>query len=192
MPQYQLSLLLMLLLVGCASATTHYYVLDAHNRHIQAKPGTAIIALKLSIPRYLDRAQLVSRTETHQLLIAENHQWAGQLHENIARVLSDDLSGLLRYRVLPMPLYADLHADGTLLVDIHRFERMADGHLRLDAVWHMFRHGKRIHSGSVSLASKQTFDSRDYAEIANTMSRLLDHMAADIAQKLEHLPDSAR
>ncbi len=187
MPRFRPFMMLLLLLAGCASAKTHYYVLDAHAPNARHKADTSIIALQLSIPRYLDRSQLVSRTEGHELFIAENHQWAGSLHENMARVLADDLSGLLSCRVLPMPLHADLRADATLLVDIHRFERMADGHIRLEAVWHVLKHGQRLHAGALALDSEQAIAGNDYAGIANGMNRLLDRMARDIADRLERM-----
>ena len=44
------------------------------------------------IPSYLDRPQIVTRTDRHELIIHDFHQWAEPLEVNIARVVREGLA----------------------------------------------------------------------------------------------------
>ena len=49
----------------------------------------------VTVPPYLDRPQIVTRTSRAKLVLADFDQWAGPLADTIARVLSEDLSLLV-------------------------------------------------------------------------------------------------
>ena len=50
----------------------------------------------VSVPAYLDRQELVTRIGQNQLRLSERDRWAEPLSENIARVVSQNISALLR------------------------------------------------------------------------------------------------
>jgi uncharacterized lipoprotein YmbA len=56
----------------------------------------AISVGPIHLPGYLDQDQLVTRISQNRLSLSENDRWAEPLEDNIARVLAQDLSMLLR------------------------------------------------------------------------------------------------
>ena len=93
---------LLLLLTACSSIgggssdTTHFYSLSS----IDESKTIVIGKLKLGIgpvrlPNYLKRPQIVTRINQNELKVAEPHQWAGSLKEEITQVLTDNLSTLV-------------------------------------------------------------------------------------------------
>jgi uncharacterized protein len=49
----------------------------------------------VTVPPYLDRPQIVTRTSRAKLTLADFEQWAGPLADTTARVLSEDLALLI-------------------------------------------------------------------------------------------------
>jgi uncharacterized lipoprotein YmbA len=90
-------LVLALALSGCSfgkSPPSHFYVLNAQE---DAPPQPADHALVLRIthiglPRYLDRFEIVTRSGSNELKLADFHRWAEPLEEGIARVLAENLA----------------------------------------------------------------------------------------------------
>ncbi|MGD8283632.1 MAG: ABC-type transport auxiliary lipoprotein family protein, partial [Desulfobacterales bacterium] len=56
----------------------------------------AIAIGPVTIPAALDRSQIVTRDGTNKIRLSENHRWAGPLQQDIAAVLADNISGLLK------------------------------------------------------------------------------------------------
>ncbi|MGK2913009.1 MAG: PqiC family protein [Porticoccaceae bacterium] len=92
------ALLACLLLAGCVgtSEPANFYV-------IQPLPGTAagqLAPLKLgigpvSLPRMLDRPQIVTELDGNQVSLSEHHRWAENLGDNLTRVLGQNLASRL-------------------------------------------------------------------------------------------------
>ncbi|MCI0734351.1 MAG: PqiC family protein, partial [Methylococcaceae bacterium] len=63
---------------------------------IRLPQNTGVIGLgPVRIPKYLDRPQVVTRTDRNRIGIDDAHQWAGPLKEDVARVIRENLSLLL-------------------------------------------------------------------------------------------------
>jgi len=178
-------LLALLALAGCTSApATHYYVLDSvhpQKKEQPSKPGMVAV-LHLEIPRYLDRPRIVRRDAGNQLHISEYHQWGGRLRDNIARILSDNLSERLGVTtVSTASLPGSMDARISLFVDIRKFELLSDGFVHLVVRWHILSRGKVIQSSLENLQSDLRVEEHDYAGMAAAMSRLLGHLSENIA-----------
>jgi len=180
-------LLSILMLAGCTTPATHYYLLDSIHtgKKSESQQAGMAVHLQVEIPHYLDRPRMVSRDANNQLHIAEYHQWGGRLRENIGRVLADNLSTLPAFDTIVMsPLPGAPDAENSLIVDIRKFERLADGHVHLAVRWHLLRRGVRVYSHYEDLKSELPVAENDYAGMAAAMSRLLgrlsEHMAAGV------------
>lgn len=117
------------LLTGCAatSTPTHFYILNPITTPRPTNPITkqspTLGIGPVSIPKYLDRPEIVSRQGPNRLKIDEFHQWAGPLKDNIQFTIAENLS-----RLIPnngMALYPWKKSDGVTLrisITIQRFE----------------------------------------------------------------------
>jgi len=178
-------LLLISILPGCTTTpATHYYLLDSIHveKKGQSKEAGMVADLRVEIPHYLDRPRMVRRDADNQLHIAEYHQWGGRLHENIGRVLTDNLSTLPGFdTVSTSPLPGALDAENTLVVDIRKFERLSDGYVHLVVRWHLLRRGAMAQSRFEDLKSDLPVGENDYTGMAVAMSRLLGQLSEHIA-----------
>jgi uncharacterized lipoprotein YmbA len=135
---------LLVLAAGCAGSGegTRLYVLSpaSYAAGAAAPTDTAVVVAAVRIPQYLDRPQLVTRSDGHRLQIAEFHQWAGDLREDLTRVLADNLSRALGSpRVVAAPHALKASAAFSVQVELLAFERMEDGRVRLAARWWVTR-----------------------------------------------------
>jgi uncharacterized protein len=93
-------LLISFLMAGCVgkSVRTAFYVLnpDANRSESIRLPDYAgVIGVgPVSIPKYLDRPQVVTRVGRNKIRINDLHQWAGPLKHELMRVVQENLSRL--------------------------------------------------------------------------------------------------
>lgn len=182
------NLLLALLLGACASVpVTRFYALvpasapalvPASATKIQAPP--TIVVREVTLPRYLDRPQIVTRTGEHRLRFAEYAHWGGDLREDITRVLAANLAPhLAGSAVLPAPTFVAVKPDLVVNVELLRFDAADDGQVHLVARW-------GVQGGLVremALSRPRPGDAVD-AALVGVMSELLGDLAAAIAPTL--------
>lgn len=122
---------------GCgASSSVAYYSLgtlpDGPVAPVPPKARPAIGIANVMLPDYLDRPQLVSRTEAHRMNIEEYHRWAGRLQDEISRVLLENLRLLgASPRIDRAPWPAGFKPEIIVTVQLTTFEAFPDGTVRL-------------------------------------------------------------
>jgi uncharacterized lipoprotein YmbA len=130
---------LALTLVGCLGSATpsKYYVLSATGPENERRPeGPAISVGPVTLAKYLDRPQIVTRPTANQLDVAEFDRWGGRLEDNVAQVLAEDLSRRLgTARVTVFPPEPVGRTEARVSVTITQFERVANGDVVLEARW---------------------------------------------------------
>lgn len=184
------SLFLVLSLTGClgSAPSTRLYQLEAGaDKAAKAATGNTptLLVRDIRLPTYLDRPQIVTRGAGHRLHIAEFDQWGGDLREDMTRVLVQSLGRTLgSQRVFAAPVGIALQPDYRLEVEVLRFEREADGQVRLHARWWLARGADlgllATHEASFARASS----SDSYPDLVATMNmvyaELVDAIAASI------------
>lgn len=100
-----------------------------------ASPAVAIASP--SLPGYLDRQQLVSRSSGGELLMNPNHLWGEPLDSGIARVTAANLSRLENsLNIQPVKSFVALDYQSLLELRITRFEPDATtGNIVLECTW---------------------------------------------------------
>jgi len=131
------------LLTGCSTtAPVQYYLLTPSLETTpadRARHGFEALEIGIgpvTLPDYLDRPQIASRTSANQLSFADSQRWAEPLAENFSRVLAENISRLLgtdRIRIFPWPRSRSI--DWQLVIDIMRFENQANGTAVLEVRW---------------------------------------------------------
>lgn len=195
-PHLMTALAALVLLAGCSSGpATRFYTLTAV---AEAPPVAATVAAPrvarpvtlvitdLRLPRYLDRPQIVTRGGDHSLRMSELEQWGGNLRDDMTRVLAENLGRQLPGdRVLAAPTHMALQPDYRVEVDVQRFEREANGSVRLAARWWLTRgaDGVLLASPEASFTGT-TAGADDYEALVGSMSAVFGELARAIAHSI--------
>jgi len=193
-------LLAVISLAGCGTdKPTRLYVLTplAPKPASVSTEGVAIGVGPITLPKYLDRPQMVTSVSSNQMSQANFDQWGGDLNDNMTRVLADNLANLLatdRVSLYPWKDRAPIQFQITL--DVTRFEQVADGSTVLSAFWSLVD----AKDGSVLLMQRSTYQDagsaqtvsaeqpgRAYDAVASAMSRDLEKLSRDIANAITSL-----
>jgi hypothetical protein len=131
-------------LAACAgqSQPSKYYVLSVTEPDAARDPnGPAVTLGPVSLAKYLDRPQIVSRPTPNQLDVDEFNRWGGRLEDNVAQVLSEDIARRLKTaRIAVFPPEPAGRSDVRVAVTITRFERVGtNGDCVLEARWRITR-----------------------------------------------------
>jgi uncharacterized protein len=135
---------------ACARTPSRFYMLNPLAPSPELSPGSQaergpVIGLgPITLPKYLDRPQIVSRASPHQLALGEFDYWAEPLQENFSRVLAENLALLIPTdHVLldnwprPAPL------DYQVRVEVRHFDGWLGGESSLIARWSILDRAER-------------------------------------------------
>jgi len=142
----------------------------------------------VSIPRYLDRPQFVTRLSATEVAVNEHARWAGPLDRLIAETIVENLNGYLALGAAVIHPWrrSDGVQYGVRLRVLH-FEVTAADSATLVAQWEI----ADGHGGVVLPAQRATFThaaGRGPTAGAAALSDLLGLLSADIAAALRRLP----
>ena len=193
----------LLTLTGCpGNAPTRLYVLTATtDKPASTSPeGVAIGVGPITLPKYLDRPQIVTRVAANSLDQANLDQWGGDLNDNITRVVATNLSNLLATdRVSLYPWKDGAPVDFQVTMDISRFEQDKDGSAVLNVFWSivnpkdgtvlLMRRSSYTQSAGEPAAS-QSDNPRPFDAQAAAMSRDLAQFSHDVAAAITGLKGS--
>lgn len=185
---YPALLIFVILTGGCLKQPPplNYYTLSGAEQAAgsrQSFPHTVLVG-PVRVASSLDRGQLVRQESTHSIMVSEQHRWAGRLPEMLTDILVSDLSGYLNSgQVYPFPVSSEPTG---VQVEIHflHFEGEASGQANVTARW------KIISSTNQDILHTQTsthrvpLEGRGYEELARGLSRGVNLLSGDIAEKL--------
>src|SRR5262245_45234278 len=189
----------LLVLSGCLGTTppTHFYLLPPLSSGDTASPASAgprevtLAVGPVTVPPYLDRPQIVTRTSPAKLTLADFEQWAGPLADTIARVLSENLALLIpTERVVLYPWPRTMDPDYQISVEVLQFERGPGSQVVLVARWSLLdRDGKELalRTSRINLTASGT----DYEATVTAMGRALEGLAQDMATTLQSIGQPA-
>lgn len=134
-----------LLVAACGSSpATNFYTLasvppDTASVPPVRSPHVVVAIGPVSLPDYVDRPQLVTRTTPYTMSLASFDQWAGPLSDMVPRVLVEDMAQRLPGdRVVPFPQVSGPSFDYRIAVGINQFDIDADGGATLLASWQIY------------------------------------------------------
>ena len=130
-------------LFGCRSSAppVQFYTLSAARPQAEAnsittgKPVSVGVG-PVTMPKLLDRPQIVIRTSPHKLKIDEFHRWAGRLDEDFARVVAENISVMLpTEQVAVYPWDVSFKPHYQVILDIRHFEGRKGEGVFLEVFW---------------------------------------------------------
>jgi uncharacterized lipoprotein YmbA len=123
---------------GCVgrSPEVRYYELEPILGRDSARSDTPSITVgPISLPRVLDRSQMVTRLSATELSIDEFHRWGSGLEAEVLSALGQNLSGLLgTHRVAIYP-GDSFDTDYRVMADIRDFQANASDEVLLKVQW---------------------------------------------------------
>ena len=99
----------------------------------------------LSIPRLLNRPQIITRKNNTEIDMAEMHQWGGSYKEELMQVMIDNLSTLLKTEnIEEYPWKFSFKPHYQVRIDIERFDGQIGKNVILKARWRLLNNNKEI------------------------------------------------
>jgi uncharacterized lipoprotein YmbA len=117
---------------------TQFFVLDVgpSAERTQPAPEPVLGLGPITMPSYLDRPELVTRTGSNQLQVSPTDRWGEPLELGFARALRFQLGKQLGAdSIVLFPWDRAKTPPLTVAIDVSRFERRADGTVELRARW---------------------------------------------------------
>jgi hypothetical protein len=154
--------------------------------------GVAIGVGPIKLPEHLDRPEIVTRTSSNQLELAEFDRWAGPLADDFNRALAVNLSILLSTdRVSIFPWRKSVPIEYQVVVDVARFDGELGGDVWLIARWTLLRgDDKKVLSMESSRISEPSSD-RGYEAMVAAQSRALAHLSRKIARTIRSISEKS-
>ncbi len=136
----------------------------------------------VTLPKRLDRPQILTRITDHEVELAEFDQWAEPLDRSFARAVAENISRSIptdRVAVYPWNRGADI--DWRIEISVTRFEREADGGVTLAARWRVIRgdDSRTFHRGASRF--REIPDGPTVDALVAAMSRVVGALSSEIA-----------
>ncbi len=183
-------------LAGCLGGTSppsrFYTLAPLETRSSQPAGHNTLMALgPVTLPDYLNRRQIVTRSGQNELIIAEFDRWGGTLDDEITRSLVGNLSARLApanisvfsWQTMPLGVMV---ASYRVPVGISRFDGIPGESVVLSARWGVYaKKGPAEDSLLVKeVTITETVDGKGYADLVAAMQRALDRLGKEMADSI--------
>jgi hypothetical protein len=143
----------------------------------------------LTIPALLERRQIVTRKDNNSIEMAEFHQWAAPLKDNILTVLSKDVAAQQTnaiVRAYPWSAYGEV--EYRIIIDITRFDSQLGKSANLEASWAIMDENNHsiISNGETKIT--QPLNDANYENVVLAMNKLLSEFSQQLSVQLHQLP----
>ena len=189
-----------LILGGClgkgTQKATRFYLLQpipgisSGERASVEGEGVMLAIGPVRVRQYLNRPEIVTRTQENKIMLHDFHSWGEPLDKNFTAVLGGNLSNLLSTdRIVFFPWRRRPNFDYQIVVDVMRFdgdlgeEALLIVHYKIWAVGESEGEDRRIGIWKSSF-SRQTRDDSFEALVA-VMSELVGDFSREIAEKIK-------
>ena len=171
---------------GCGrSPATRFYALTPVNATAPAAQSATLTpsvgVRAVDMPAELDRPQIVTRSGSNSVELAEFDRWSAPLRDIIMRLIAENLATQLPAdRVSVYPYMPGESIEQEVTVEIIRFEGRLGGPCVLEARWRVAGTGARTGRVTGRTVATETAGA-DYASMVAAQSRLVGQLSADIA-----------
>ena len=148
----------------------------------------AIAITRPSLPSYLDRQQLVSRSGNGQLQMNSYHLWADPLDAAISRVTAINLGRLTNsLNIQPVENFVTMDYQTLLEIRVSRFEPDPSGQVNLECTWKLQPVSGRVANTRTFKASVPVVPPDTATDLSGrvaAMNEALARLAREIARSL--------
>ncbi len=181
---------------GCRSASpaASFYTLTAVAPSPEAAPASGLTVTPVrvgvgpvSLPRMLNRAQIVTRTTPNRVAMDDFHRWAGDLEENFLLALTENLSALMSpQQVRAYPSWEGGAAPQyRVAVTVRRLDGSLEDSAVMDVVWTVIDGdtGKSLYSRRSEIT--EAVEKPDYESFVAAQSRAIGILSEEMADALK-------
>lgn len=113
------------------------HLLEASVAPATASSSSPAVAIaRPSLPPYLERSEMVTRSDSGTLKIHEDNLWSEPLDAGISRVVADNLRRLTKStNIQPSGNFITRDYSSLVEIRIERFDPLPDGNLVLECTW---------------------------------------------------------
>ncbi len=188
---------LVFFLIGCAgSPSSRLYILSPASVAKDAAGSTEqgdcihLRIARVTLPEYLNRPHIVTRTTENNLTLSDDDQWAEPLSDTVARVLAENISQHICTKKISLsPGKTSGDSDYRVEVEVYRM----DGNLGKDAVldvwWTVSGGAGNIFHQSKRSKFSESVKGSTYSAFVQAQSRNLDTFSREIAEAIRHNGD---
>ena len=167
------------------SLKNHNYYLLSPTGPASTKQGVGIGVGPIVTASYLDRPYLTFQTSDNTLDVNEDHEWAGNLEDQFARVLGTNIGRKVNSgNVQKYPWARDSEIDYQIAVDVKRFHGTNNGEALLEASWRIYKLPGSRQLVSKSVTMTEPLEEDGFASLVAAQSRLLDRLSARISSSI--------
>ena len=185
-----------LVFTGCRSATqplefytlTPLAVMSEEKKAGESEDTLAVGVGPVEMPKINDRPQIVTRIGPNKVNVDEFHRWAGSLYEDFLRVLTMNLSSLLRTNLVAAYPWEDyFNPDYRIFMEVHQFDGKLGENVVLDVTWVLTgREARKILIVRKS-ELKEPINGMNYEAFVSAKSRILANLSRQIAYEIKTL-----
>ena len=181
---------LLLTAAGCANTPpSRFYMLEPISQATQPPPadaaGLSIGVGPAQIPEYLDRPQLVTRSESNTLELDEFHRWGGSLSSDLLRVVAQNLSVLTGSdSVFVYPWEEPIDPKYRIHLSILGLDGSLGGDVVLDTQWVVASRDRRENLASGRSVIREPTRGMSYQDLVAAQSRTLGTLSREIADEI--------
>jgi uncharacterized lipoprotein YmbA len=142
----------------------------------------------LTIPALLERRQIVTRKDNNSIEMAEFHQWAAPLKDNILTVLSKDIAAQQTnaiVRAYPWSAYGEV--EYRIIIDISRFDSQLSKSANLEASWAIMEEVNHTIISNGETKITQPLTDANYENVVLALDKLLSEFAQQLSVQLHQL-----
>jgi uncharacterized lipoprotein YmbA len=190
--------LLLAAVTGCGgvSLPTSFHTLAALQPEgtapvTEQRPRALVVGVgPISLPDYLDRPQIVTRSGPTGVQLADFDSWAESLTTLVPRTMAENLAVLLETdRVVPVPERRNQRLDYQIEADFMRFDVVRGGDMELDALWRLYgRDGDRLLKDGRSRIAIPVAEDADASTVVAAMSQGLEQFTRALADVVKAIP----
>jgi uncharacterized lipoprotein YmbA len=186
-------------LASCASTQpSRFYLLSDLPALETADPvasvgeGLTIGIGPITLPKYLERPQIATRANRHELRFAEFERWAEPLDTNVARALADHLARLMpRHRLLVFPWPRGTPIAYQVTLEVTHFFGTVGGESVLLVDWSLSREEEKATLVRRTSRFRAPVVAQEYEALVAAMSQTIAALGQEIASAIGTLGQSA-
>jgi uncharacterized lipoprotein YmbA len=185
---------LALALSGCVGTPTQpsqFYLLSPEpGQAVSSRASSLAEQLSLglgpiSLPETYDRPQIVTRTSTNQIDLAEYDRWGGDLGKELGRTLAQNLMTRLNTDSIALyPWVGRYKPDFQISIQFFRFDGTLGEAASLDGIWRLLDGSQGCELAAEHFRIREQTGGEGYPELVDAISRGLARLSEMLAEQV--------
>jgi len=170
------------------SAKTNFYMLNTHaqaENFANSDESLRIGVWKVKLPELIDRPEIIARTDLYTIELADFHQWAGGLSNDITQLIAGELSRRLKTdRVVISPWSSYRKNQYQVKIHINRLDGELAGESVLSGAWSLLNAEGNKEITRDAFNYKAHSKEKTYSEMVKIQSQLVVQLAEQISRTI--------